>query len=207
MELTATLLEWYLEHLNYWVITILMILENSLVPLPAEMIVTPAAYNAAQGEMSIYVLILCTTVGSTLGALINYYLSRRLGRYIIYRMAESRVGRLLMLDKGKLERVEQLFLRHGNISTFFGRLLPFGRQLISIPAGLARMPIGAFVLYTTIGSAIWNGLLAGAGCYLAQILPKDELLKAVERYSLESSLVFLVIFIVYIIYHCVRRHK
>lgn len=207
MELTATLLEWYLAHLNYWVVTVLMILENSLVPLPAEMIVTPAAYNAAQGEMNIFVLILCTTVGSTLGALINYYLSRRLGRYIIYRMAESRVGHLLMLDKGKLERVEQLFLRHGNISTFFGRLLPFGRQLISIPAGLARMPIGAFVLYTTVGSAIWNGLLAGAGCYLAQILPKDELLKAVERYSLESSLVFLVIFIVYIIYHCVRRRK
>lgn len=206
MELVATLLEWYLEHLNYWVITILMILENSLVPLPAEMIVTPAAYNAAQGEMSIYVLILCTTVGSTLGALINYYLSRRLGRYIVYCMAESRVGRLLMLDKGKLERVEQLFLRHGNISTFFGRLLPFGRQLISIPAGLARMPIGAFVLYTTVGSAIWNSLLAGAGYYLAKILPKDELLKAVERYSLEASIVFVIFIVVYIIiYNCRRR--
>ncbi len=199
MDLTA-LLEWYLDNLNYWVLTILMILENSLVPLPAELIVAPAAYQAANGEMSLLALIACTTFGSTIGAIINYGISRHLGRFIIYKFADSRMGKLLMLDKSKLERAERLFLKHGNISTFFGRLLPFGRQLISIPAGLARMPILSFIFYTTIGSAIWNSILAGAGYYLAHILPREELASTINRYSLEISAVFVVIIIIYIFF-------
>ena len=206
MDFTA-LFDWYLSHLGYWVLTILMILENSLVPLPAELIVTPAAYRAAHGEMSLILMILCTTLGSTVGALINYYLSRHLGRFIIYRFVDSRLGRMLMLDREKLEKAEQLFLRHGNVSTFFGRLLPFGRQLISIPAGLARMPVWSFVLYTTLGSAIWNSLLAGVGYYLAHILSKEKLAGAINQYSLEMSLVFVGIILVYILYKYLRRNK
>lgn len=200
MELTA-LFEWYLDHLNYWVLTILMILENSIVPLPAELIVAPAAYRAANGEMSLIVLIICTTLGSTIGALINYYISRHLGRYLVYKFVDSKIGRLLLLDKEKLEKAEQLFLKHGNVSTFFGRLLPFGRQLISIPAGLAKMPIWSFVLYTTVGSAIWNSLLAGAGYYLAKILPKDQLIDAINKYSLEMSVIFVGLVVIYIAYY------
>ena len=200
MGLTA-LFEWYLDHLNYWVLTILMILENSIVPLPAELIVAPAAYRAANGEMSLIVLIICTTLGSTIGALINYYISRHLGRYLVYKFVDSKIGRLLLLDKEKLEKAEQLFLKHGNVSTFFGRLLPFGRQLISIPAGLAKMPIWSFVIYTTVGSAIWNSLLAGAGCYLAKILPKDQLIDAINKYSLEMSVIFVGLVAIYIAYY------
>ena len=200
MELTA-LFEWYLDHLNYWVLTILMILENSIVPLPAELIVAPAAYRAANGEMSLIILIICTTLGSTIGALINYYISRHLGRYLVYKFVDSKIGRLLLLDKEKLEKAEQLFLKHGNVSTFFGRLLPFGRQLISIPAGLAKMPIWSFVLYTTVGSAIWNSLLAGVGCYLAKILPKDQLIDAINKYSLEMSVIFVGLVAIYIAYY------
>ena len=200
MELTA-LFEWYLDHLNYWVLTILMILENSIVPLPAELIVAPAAYRATNGEMSLIVLIICTTLGSTIGALINYYISRHLGRYLVYKFVDSKIGRLLLLDKEKLEKAEQLFLKHGNVSTFFGRLLPFGRQLISIPAGLAKMPIWSFVLYTTVGSAIWNSLLAGAGYYLAKILPKDQLIDAINKYSLEMSVIFVGLVAIYIAYY------
>lgn len=200
MGLTA-LFEWYLDHLNYWVLTILMILENSIVPLPAELIVAPAAYRAANGEMSLIVLIICTTLGSTIGALINYYISRHLGRYLVYKFVDSKIGRLLLLDKEKLEKAEQLFLKHGNVSTFFGRLLPFGRQLISIPAGLAKMPIWSFVLYTTVGSAIWNSLLAGAGYYLAKILPKDQLIDAINKYSLEMSVIFVGLVAIYIAYY------
>lgn len=199
MELTA-LFEWYLDHLNYLVLTILMILENSLVPLPAELIVAPAAYRAAHGEMSLVVLILCTTLGSTIGALINYYISRHLGRFLVYRFVDSKMGRLLLLDKEKLEKAEQLFLKHGNVSTFFGRLLPFGRQLISIPAGLAKMPIWSFIFYTTIGSAIWNSLLAGAGYYLARVLPKEQLIGAINKYSIEMSVVFVALVVIYIVY-------
>lgn len=201
-EVIAKLLEWYLSHLNYWVVTILMILENSIVPLPAELIVAPAAYQSVNGDMNIFMLIIFTTLGSVIGALINYYLSRRMGRYLIYRLADSKAGRVLMLSRDKLDKAERLFLKHGNISTFFGRLLPFGRQLISIPAGLARMPIGAFLIYTTIGSAIWNSLLVGAGYYLAQILSKDKLVATIQQYSIEASLVFLIMFIVYI---CINR--
>lgn len=207
MNIFAALIEWYLDNLNYWVLTILMILENSIVPLPAELIVTPAAYNAAHGEMSLVMLIVCTTIGSTVGALINYYLSRYLGRYVVYRFFDSRVGRFLMLDSKKMEKAEQLFLRHGNISTFFGRLLPFGRQLISIPAGLARMPILPFVFYTTIGSAIWNSLLAGVGYYLADVLPKDQLIWRVNEFSMDASTVFLVIITGYVAVKMLRKKK
>lgn len=203
----AALLDWYINHLNYMVLTILMILENSLVPLPAELIVTPAAYRAAHGEMSLLLLILCTTFGSTVGALINYYISRNLGRFIVYKFVDSKLGRMLLLDRNKLEQAEQLFLRHGNISTFFGRLLPFGRQLISIPAGLAKMPIWSFVLYTTIGSAIWNTMLAGIGYYLAHVLPKDQLAGSINRYSLEFSCVFVVLLAVYILYKRFSKKK
>ena len=204
MDLTA-LFDWYLNHLSYWVLTILMILENSIVPLPAELIVAPAAYRAAHGEMSIIGIVLCTTFGSAVGALINYYLSRHLGRYIIYKFVDSRAGQLLMMNKEKLQRAEQLFLRHGNVSTFFGRLLPFGRQLISIPAGLAKMPIWSFLFYTTIGSAIWNSLLSGVGYYLAQILPREQLTGAINRYSVEMSVACVVIIIVYILFKKIRN--
>lgn len=203
-----SIFEWYLSHLNYWVVTILMILENSIIPLPAEFIVAPAAYNAAHGEMNIFVLIFLTTLGSVIGALINYYLSRRLGRYLIYRLVDSKVGRLLMLNRDKLDKAEQLFLCHGKISTFFGRLLPFGRQLISIPAGLARMPIGSFIFYTTIGSAIWNSMLVGVGYYLARIVPKEELADTINRYSVEISIVFVILLLIYIVYKYLhKKHK
>ena len=201
------LFDWYLNHLNYWVLTILMILENSLVPLPAEFIVAPAAYRAAHGEMSLAAVIVCTTIGSTVGALINYSLSRSLGRLLIYRFADSRLGRVLMLDKNKIKRAEQLFLRHGNISTFFGRLLPFGRQLISIPAGLARMPVWSFLLYTALGSAIWNSLLSCFGYYLAQILSKEQLRQSINRYSIEMSIFFAIILLLYILFKFFRKKR
>lgn len=201
----SVLFDWYLNHLSYWVLTILMILENSVVPLPAELIVSPAAYCAANGEMSVVAIVLCTTFGSAVGALINYYLSRHLGRYIIYKFVDSRLGKLLMIDKEKLSRAEQLFLRHGNVSTFFGRLLPFGRQLISIPAGLAKMPVWSFLLYTIAGSAIWNSILSGVGYYLARILPREELSAAIGHYSMEMSIACVVLIVAYIIFKRIKN--
>ena len=175
----SDLIQWCLEHLSYWVILILMILENSLVPLPSELIVTPAAYKAANGEMNIFLVILFTTLGALIGALINYY-----------KFADSRFGHLLGINRQKIEYVEAFFLKHGKISTFFGRLIPAVRQFISIPAGLARMRLPAFILFTTLGSAIWNSILVLLGYYLAQILPEDRLLEELERYSREISYVF-----------------
>ena len=132
----SDLIQWCLEHLSYWVILILMILENSLVPLPSELIVTPAAYKAANGEMNIFLVILFTTLGALIGALINYHLALFVGRPIVYKFADSRFGHLLGINRQKIEYVEAFFLKHGKISTFFGRLIPAVRQFISIPAGL-----------------------------------------------------------------------
>lgn len=198
MDISA-IIEWYLNHLNYWVLTILMILENSVVPLPAELIVTPAAYRAANGDMSLTMLILCTTFGSVVGAIINYYISRSLGRFVIYKFMDSRWGKMLLLNQEKLKQAENLFLKHGKTSTFFGRLLPVGRQLISIPAGLAKMKLSSFIFYTAIGSAIWNGFLSSIGFYLAKVLPEDQLQEALEKYSLEVSLGFVLILFGYIL--------
>lgn len=109
----SDLIQWCLEHLSYWVILILMILENSLVPLPSELIVTPAAYKAANGEMNIFLVILFTTLGALIGALINYHLALFVGRPIVYKFADSRFGHLLGINRQKIEYVEAFFLKHG----------------------------------------------------------------------------------------------
>ncbi len=195
----SSLIDWYTNSLSYWVLTLLMILENSIVPLPAELIVAPAAYNAATGRLSFPIIILCTTFGSIVGAIINYYLSLFLGRELIYRFVDSRWGKLLMLDTEKLKQAEQFFLKRGKTATFIGRLIPVGRQLVSIPAGLARMPILTFILYTAIGSAIWNTLLASIGYFLAAIIPPEQLGATVNKYSIEISIIFVAICVVYYI--------
>lgn len=185
------LMEWCLEHLNYWVVFVLMVLENSVVPLPSELIVTPAAYKAANGEMSILLVIFITTLGSTIGAVINYYIALAVGRPLVYRFANSRLGHLLFINQQKIEYVEALFLKHGKISIFFGRLLPAGRQFISIPAGLTRMKLSSFILYTFLGSAIWNSILVLLGYYLAQVLPEEKVIGELQRHSMEFSLAFI----------------
>ena len=195
----SSLIDWYTNSLSYWVLTLLMILENSIVPLPAELIVAPAAYNAATGRLSFPIIILCTTFGSIVGAIINYYLSLFLGRELIYRFVDSRWGKILMLDTEKLKQAEQFFLKRGKTATFIGRLIPVGRQLVSIPAGLARMPILTFILYTAIGSAIWNTLLASIGYFLAAIIPPEQLGATVNKYSIEISIIFVAICVVYYI--------
>ena len=195
----SSLIDWYTNSLSYWVLTLLMILENSIVPLPAELIVAPAAYNAATGRLSFPIIILCTTFGSIVGAIINYYLSLFLGRELIYRFVDSRWGKLLMLDTEKLKQAEQFFLKRGKTATFIGRLIPVGRQLVSIPAGLARMPILTFILYTAIVSAIWNTLLASIGYFLAAIIPPEQLGTTVNKYSIEISIIFVAICVVYYI--------
>ncbi len=205
----ASIIEWALAHLSYWVVFMLMVMENSVVPLPAELIVTPAAYNAANGKMNVILLIAVSTIGSTIGAIINYYLSLWLGRPAIYKFADSRWGKLLFLNRKKMEKAEELFRRNGKISTFIGRLLPAGRQFISIPAGLARMDIKAFIVYTTLGSAIWNSFLVGLGYYLAYLLPEDQIAAELEKYGMQLNAAFIVIVAAAILWHIAKRrlHK
>lgn len=162
---SAELFLWVLNNLNYWVITLFMAIESSFIPFPSEVVVPPAAWKAMDPKsgMSLILVIVFATIGANIGALINYYLSKWLGRPIIYRFADSRIGHMCLIDRAKVEKAEAFFREHGAASTFFGRLVPAVRQLISIPAGLSGMHIGKFLLYTTLGAGVWNSVLAVIG--------------------------------------------
>ena len=142
------IIQWCLDNLNYWTVALLMAIESSFIPFPSEIVVPPAAYKAAAGELNVVGVVLAASVGALLGALINYGLSYWLGRPVVYKFAESKFGKACLLSQEKVEYAEKYFLEHGVSSTLIGRLVPAVRQLISIPAGLARMPLGRFTFFS-----------------------------------------------------------
>ncbi|MBM6993281.1 MAG: DedA family protein [Prevotella sp.] len=172
-----------LENLNYYTVFILMFIEGSVIPAPSELIVPPAAYRAAAGELNIVVLLLVATAGALLGSTANYLAAYYLGRPIIYRFANSRLGHLCLLNQEKVEKSEKYFYEHGVIATLTGRLLPGIRQIISIPAGLSKMKFWKFALYTTVGAGLWNCVLASLGWWLHSFVPKDQLNNRIEEYN------------------------
>lgn len=179
--------QWYDANMNYTNITILMTIESSFIPFPSEIVIPPAAYVASKPEsdLNIFLVVLFGTLGAIIGALINYYLALWLGRPIIYKFADSKLGHLCLLSSEKIKKAEDYFNDHGKVSTFIGRLVPGIRQLISIPAGLAKMNLGSFILYTTLGAGIWNCILAFIG-YLAH--GQADL---INKYSHELSVIVL----------------
>ncbi|MFY9704745.1 MAG: DedA family protein [Desulfobacterales bacterium] len=144
-------------------IVMLMALESSFFPFPSEVVIPPAAYLAASGKMNIAIVILCGTVGSLLGAVINYWLALKFGRPFF-----EKHGRYLLVSRRSLERADRFFERHGHISTFVGRLLPGIRQYISLPAGLARMNMFTFCAATVLGAGIWVIVLAAIGYWFGR---------------------------------------
>ena len=192
---SVAFIQWCLDHLNYWTITLLMAIESSFIPFPSEVVVPPAAWKAGSGNgMSVYLVVLFATIGADLGALINYYLAKWLGRPIVYKFANSRIGHMCLIDEAKVQHAEEYFEKHGALSTFIGRLIPAVRQLISIPAGLSRMKLGTFLLYTTLGAGIWNSILTAIGYYLSTvpgIETEEQLLAKVNEYSHEIGYVFI----------------
>ncbi len=175
---------WCLKHLTYWVICLLMAIESSFIPFPSEVVVPPAAYMAAaNGEQNVILIVIAATLGAIIGAVVNYGLALYLGRPIIYKFANSRWGHMCLIDQEKVEQAEQYFQKHGAIGTFVGRLVPAVRQLISIPAGLAKMDFGKFIGYTALGAGVWNSILAAIGFYLASVVPYDKLDSTVAEYS------------------------
>lgn len=184
---------WCLEHLNYWVVLLLMTIESSFIPFPSEVVVPPAAYMCATtGEQNVLLVVLAATVGACLGALINYVLARWLGRPLVYRFANSRLGHMCLIDEEKVVQAERYFDKHGALGTFVGRLVPAVRQLISIPAGLARMGLGRFMLYTSLGAGIWNTILAAMGWYIGRHY-SGQLEEKVAEYSGELKIVMLAV--------------
>lgn len=172
-----------LGNLNYGTITFLMLLESTVIPVPSELVVSPAAYHAAGGNLNIFLVILFATIGAALGASINYVAGYYLGRPIIYKFANSRWGKMCMLNQEKVEKSEKYFYNHGAVATITGRLLPGIRHLISIPAGLSKMNYWKFLLYTILGAGIWNCILAALGWYLHSIVPEDELTEKLTEYG------------------------
>ena len=191
--------------------TLLDNLNYGAIPFPSEIVVAPAAYHAAAGELNIVLVILFATIGADLGAIANYVLAYYLGRPIIYRFVESRWGKLCMLSKEKMERSEKYFADHGAVATLTGRMLPVIRQLISLPAGLAKMNFWKFLLYTTIGAGCWNCVLAALGWYLHAIVPEEQLNEKINEYGNVISWVTVSIFIaaviIYLIVKYIRKKK
>lgn len=173
-EFFQTIFEWYMANLNYYTITLLMFIEGSFIPLPSEVVIPFAAYKAAQGEMNFGLVLFFGTLGALLGSLFNYYFAIYLGRPLIYRFAKTKYARVFLITAEKIEEAEAYFNKNGKTSTFIGRLIPGIRQLISIPAGLARMNMRDFVLYTFLGAGIWNLILALVGYYMYEA--KDNII-------------------------------
>lgn len=183
---------WFMAHAGYVLVFVLMVIESSFIPFPSEVIVPPAAYLATSSfagtdatgtGMNIFLVVIVATAGALIGSLINYYLAVWVGRPIVYKFANSRVGHACLLNQEKVEKAEQYFDRHGAISTFIGRLIPAVRQLISIPAGLARMPIGKFIAFTTLGAGVWNVVLATLGWWLGTLYAPSQLQSQIEHYN------------------------
>ena len=172
-----------LGNLNYGTILFLMLLESTVIPVPSEFVVTPAAYHAASGQLDVWLVILFATIGADMGATINYVVAYYVGRPVIYRFANSKWGKMCLLNQEKVEKSEKYFDDHGIVATLTGRLIPGIRHLISIPAGLAKMNYWKFLLYTTIGAGVWHAILAGLGWYLHSIVPEDQLNDKITEYA------------------------
>lgn len=204
----AQFFQWFIENANYLFVFVFMMVESSFVPFPSEVVVPPAAYLACSNmgvgqDMNVFLVVLVATLGAMCGALINYYLALWVGRPVIYRFADSRIGHACLIDRAKVEKAERYFDKHGAVSTFIGRLIPAVRQLISIPAGLSRMNLGVFCLFTFLGALLWNVILAILGWQLSVHVAPQDLFDAVERYNRYltwGGLALLVICIAFILF-------
>ena len=194
--------------MNYASITALMAVESSFIPFPSEVVIPPAAFVAGQPDsvlcttgnypVDVLLIILFGTLGAMIGAIINYGLSVWLGRIVIYKFADSRLGHMCLLSSEKIQHAEAYFREKGNVSTFVGRFIPGIRQLISIPAGLSRMHFGAFLWWTFLGAFIWNCILAVLGYVAAGQMD------LIKEYSHELSVAILILLGAVILYYLIR---
>jgi membrane protein DedA with SNARE-associated domain len=189
-----TLFDWYMANLNYFTIAFLMLIESTFLPLPSEVVIPFAAYKAGQGELNVFMVVISGTIGALSGSLINYTLAYYLGRPLVYKFADSKVGKLFLLSKEKVLHAEEYFIRNGKTSTFIGRLVPGIRHLISIPAGLAKMNLRDFMMFTFIGAGIWNIILAIIGYYLYAV--REQIFPYVGHILLGVGVIFVIYLII-----------
>ena len=203
-DLFQQVLTWYMEHITYWSVFLLMAIESTIIPFPSELVIPPAAFKAANGEMNIFLIVFSGSMGAVGGSLINYYLAKWLGNKLLIKFVNTRLAHIMMIDQSALEKTENYFLKHGKTSTLIGRLIPGIRHLISLPAGLAGMKIKDFVLFTAIGATAWNIILAMLGYFFYS--QKDLL----DRYYKELIYIILalgVMYVIYLIYNSFKKDK
>lgn len=195
-----------LGNLNYGTVFFLMMLESTVIPVPSELVVSPAAYHAAGGNLNIWLVILFSTLGADLGATINYLVAYFVGRPVVYKFANSKLGHLCLLNQQKVEKSEKYFYDHGMVATITGRLIPGIRHLISIPAGLAKMPYLWFLLYTTLGAGVWNCILAALGWYLHAIVPESQLNDKIMEYGDYIKWTIIALVLVAVAYFAIKHY-
>lgn len=207
--------DWFIQNANYLFVFVFMMIESSFIPFPSEVIVPPAAYLActntgAGDDMNIYMVVVFATLGALAGAFINYYLALWIGRPVVYRFADSRLGHACLIDRAKVMKAETYFDKHGAVSTFIGRLIPAIRQLISIPAGISRMNIATFALFTALGALVWNSILAALGYWLSLHVSPDTLFEKIEQYNgylTWAGLALGALCVIYILYNAFKPKK
>ena len=200
------MLEQLLSNIGYLEVFIGMLLESTVIPVPSEIVVPPAAYQAAAGVLDVWLVIFFATLGADCGAVINYVAAYYLGRPIIYSFANSRWGKMCLLNQEKIERAERYFDEHGVVATLTGRLVPVIRQLISVPAGLAKMNFWRFLLYTTLGAGTWNCVLAAIGYHLHSVVPMDQLDEKVAEYYDYIKFGVLGAIVLFVAYFVVKKY-
>ena len=209
----------------YPTVFVLMLLESTVVPVPSEFVVTPAAYHAASGSLNVFLIVLFATLGADVGASINYFVALYVGRPVlgadvgasinyfvalyvgrpvVYKFANSKWGKMCLLNQEKVEKSERYFDEHGVAATLTGRFVPVIRHLISIPAGLARMNYWKFLLFTTIGAGGWHSVLAAMGWYLHAIVPEDQLNDKISEYAEYIKIAIIGLIVLAIVYFVVK---
>ncbi len=186
----------YIGDMGYWGIFLLMFLESTFFPFPSEIIMIPAGYLAYKGEMNVYIVVLTGIFGSVAGALFNYYLAMHFGRKFILKY-----GKYFFIKEETLDKLEAFFIKHGDLSTFNGRLIPGIRQLISLPAGLARMNIAKFSFYSGLGAGIWVIVLVALGYILGS---NEEL---ISEYLKSATLIALISVVLITLFYIVRNKR
>jgi len=197
-----SIVEWIVNvvgALGYTGIFTLMFLESTFFPFPSEVVIIPAAYLAAKGQMNLFLVIFMGILGSIAGALFNYYLAVKLGRPLILKLI-NKFGRYVFMTEKAYHKTEKYFRTHGEISTFIGRLIPGIRQIISLPAGLARMNKTKFVVFTGLGAGIWVTILAIIGYFIGS----NQAL--IEQY-VNRSIFYMIIFSVFLVFLYIWWYK
>ncbi len=195
------ILSWYMDHITYWTVFLLMGIESTIIPFPSELVIPPAAFKAANGDLNIFLVVFSGSMGAVAGSMINYYLAKWLGNKLLMKFVNTRLAHLMMIDQSAIEKTERYFLKNGKISTLIGRLVPGIRHLISLPAGLANMKMGDFILFTAIGATAWNIILAMLGYFFYS---QKEIL---DRYYKELIAIIIVVGAIYVLYLIYKGFK